>query len=118
MNVQFFKDDDGREMALLPRAELDELAQVASHAEAMADYRAGRLPGLTSEEALALTQAPSALAFWRKYRGLTQAALAAQAQVSQNYLSDIENGKRTGPVEVWIRLSKALSLPVEHLVDD
>lgn len=117
MNVRFFRDDEGREMAVLPRTELDALAQVASHAEAVADYRSGRLPGLSPAEALAFAQSSSPLAFWRKYRGLTQAALAGRAGISQNYLSDIENGKRSGPVELWVRFGKALDLPVEHLLE-
>jgi len=117
MNVRFYKDEDGREMAALPRSDLETLSLAAAHAEAVADYRAGRLPGLTADEALDFARASSPLKFWRKYRGLTQSAVAVEAGVSQNYLSDLENGKRSGPVEVWIRLARVLDLPVQDLVD-
>ncbi|TPK42120.1 helix-turn-helix transcriptional regulator [Mesorhizobium sp. B2-5-4] len=38
--------------------------------------------------------------------------------VTQNYLSDIENGKRGGDVTLWLRIARALELPIESLVDD
>jgi transcriptional regulator with XRE-family HTH domain len=38
--------------------------------------------------------------------------------VTQNYLSEIENGKRGGDVALWLRLARALELPVESLVDE
>jgi antitoxin component HigA of HigAB toxin-antitoxin module len=37
--------------------------------------------------------------------------------ITQNYLSDVENGRRAGPVELWLKLSQALDLPVDVLVD-
>jgi transcriptional regulator with XRE-family HTH domain len=44
--------------------------------------------------------------------------LAQSVGITQNYLSDIENGKRSGDVTLWLRLSRALELPVEALVDE
>ena len=116
--IVYFTSPGGDEMAILPRAELEALRDAADHAKALADYRSGRTPGLTSEQALAFAQAPSPLGFWRKFRGLTQAQLAAEAGIAQNYLSDLENGKRTGDVALWMRLAKALDLSVEELVDE
>lgn len=37
--------------------------------------------------------------------------------VTQNYLSTIENGKRECPVTLWLKLAAALAVPVEMLVD-
>jgi transcriptional regulator with XRE-family HTH domain len=44
--------------------------------------------------------------------------LAGVVGVTQNYLSEIENGKRGGDVALWLRIAKALELPVEALVDE
>jgi DNA-binding XRE family transcriptional regulator len=73
---------------------------------------------LTPDETRELVVARSPLAFWRKYRSRTQSALAQSVGITQNYLSDIENGKRSGDVTLWLRLSRALELPVEALVDE
>ena len=117
MTVQYFTTPKGEEMAVLPRAELEALKEAAEHAQAVADYQGGRLPGLTPEQAREFMTANSPLAFWRKHRGFTQSVLAAEVEIAQNYLSDLENGKRSGPVELWLKLSRALDVPVEALVD-
>jgi len=44
--------------------------------------------------------------------------LAEQVGVAQNYLSEVEAGKRAGPVSLWLKLSSALSVPVDMLVDE
>jgi len=118
MAVSYVTTPGGEELALLPRAEFEALKQAAVHARTVADYRAGRLPGLSPAEALAFAEAASPLAFWRKRAGLTQGALAEQVGVAQNYLSDVENGKRAGTVSLWVKLAAALGVPVEVLVDE
>jgi len=118
LNVRYVTTPDGEEMAVLPRAQFEALTEAVDHAKAVADYRAGRVPGLTPDEARQLVVAVSPLSFWRKHRRFTQAALADQASIAQNYLSEIENGKRAGPVELWLRLSHILDVPVEALVDE
>lgn len=118
MTVQYFTTPKGEEMAVLPRVELEALTEAADHARSVADYHAGRLPGLSPAQTKEFVAASSPLSFWRKHRGLTQSALAARIGVAQNYLSDVENGKRSGPVELWLKLGRALDVPVEALVDE
>lgn len=118
MGVSFFTTPKGEELAVLPRAEFEALAQSAEHARMIADYRSGKVPGLTPHEARALVAAPTPLSFWRKKRELTQGALGLQAGVAQTYISELENGNRTGPVELWIRLARALDVPIESLIDE
>lgn len=117
-SVAYIRTPGGEELAILPRTELEALKDAADHARAIADYRAGRIPGLSPQETRALIDAPSPLAFWRKYRNQTQAVLAGSVGVAQNYLSEIENGKRGGDIALWLRLARALELPVEALIDE
>lgn len=116
--LSYFITPSGDEMAVLPRRDLEALQDAAARAREVAAYQAGELPGLTAEEALELASAPSPLAFWRRRRSLSQAALAREAGIAQNYLSEIETGKRAGPVGVWLKLSAALGVPIDSLVDE
>ena len=118
MSIHYFTTPKGDEMAVLPRAELDALQDRAARAREVASYRAGEAPGFTADEALAFVNAASPLAFWRGRRSKTQTALAAEVGISQNMLSAIENGKRGGDVGLWLRLSRALGVPVDQLVDE
>jgi DNA-binding XRE family transcriptional regulator len=117
VNVRYITTPKGEELAILPRAELEALTEAAEHARALADYRGGRVPGLSPDETRALIAASSPLAFWRKYRGMTQAGLAETVGVTQGYLSDVEKGRRDGPVELWLKLARALDLPIEALIN-
>ncbi|MEP6563767.1 MAG: helix-turn-helix transcriptional regulator [Mesorhizobium sp.] len=118
MSIHYFTTPKGDEMAVLPRAELDALQDRAVRAREVASYRAGEAPGFSGEEALAFANAVSPLAFWRGRKNKTQTALAAEVGISQNMLSAIENGKRGGDVGLWLRLSRALDVPVDQLVDE
>lgn len=104
-------------MVILPRAEFQALQESAEHAVAIASYRSGRMPGLSPAETRQLIEAPSPLAFWRRRAGLTQKELAEKVGVKQGYLSDLENGRRAGPVEIWCKIGQALSVPIEALID-
>lgn len=53
---------------------------------------------------------------WREYRGLTQRDLAARANLSEAYVSQIESGVRKGSTATMIALANALSLELEDLV--
>ena len=115
MNVKFQTNDAGEQIAILPRREYESMREALDHAAALADYREGKLPGLTPDEMRDMLAATSALAFWRKYRGKSQAVLANEVNISQNYLSDIETGKREGGVGIWLMLAAALDLPLDAI---
>lgn len=104
------------ETVTLPRQEYEDLVDARDHAVAMRDVAIGAMEVLTEEELDAYLAAPSPLAFWRGRRGLTQAALAAEAGVSQPYLAQIEAGKRTGDVRLYARLARILRVRMEDLV--
>lgn len=52
----------------------------------------------------------------RKYRGLTQAELAENAELSRPYLAEIETGKKAGSLTAFKKLAEALEVPVSLLV--
>ncbi|MEN8179689.1 MAG: helix-turn-helix transcriptional regulator [Pseudomonadota bacterium] len=56
------------------------------------------------------------LKIWREYRGLTQEALADQADTTKSYISQIEAGKKPGSVAVLKRLAAALNVDIDDLV--
>jgi DNA-binding XRE family transcriptional regulator len=117
-HISYVRTPGGEELAILPRAELEQMIVAVNHAKALADYRSGRDPGLTADEMRELLAASSPLAFWRRKRGLTQAQLAKEAGVAQNYVSDLERGKREGSPVQWLRIARILRIPIEDLIDD
>jgi DNA-binding XRE family transcriptional regulator len=117
MTVRFQTTASGEEIAVMSRADYDTMKDALDHASAMTDYRSGKTPGLTPAEMRDMMAAPSALAFWRRYRGKTQAEMAAEIGIAQNYLSDIENGKREGGIGLWLKFSESLALPVEAIFE-
>jgi DNA-binding XRE family transcriptional regulator len=119
------KTPKGEEIVILSRSEYDALVEAREDAEdvavaraALARMTAGIEDMLTSREVDALLAAPTPLAFWRKKRNKTQAALAAEASVAQGYISEIEAGRKTGDVMVLRRIAKALSITLDDLVPD
>lgn len=114
------KTPGGEELVVLPLAEYEALVDARDtidHAATLAEIAGGRQEALTAEEVEAALAEPSPLAFWRKRRGLTQAALAQAAGISQPYLAGLEQAKRKGNPELLLRLARALSVRMEDLVE-
>lgn len=54
----------------------------------------------------------------RKERGLTQEALAESADLSGNYISDLELGLKVPSLTILVRLSQALDTATTELLAD
>ena len=54
----------------------------------------------------------------RKARGLTQEALAESADLSGNYISDLELGLKVPSLTILVRLSQALEVATPDLLAD
>jgi transcriptional regulator with XRE-family HTH domain len=54
----------------------------------------------------------------RKERGLTQEALAESADLSGNYISDLELGLKVPSLTILVRLSQALDVATPDLLTD
>jgi DNA-binding XRE family transcriptional regulator len=53
----------------------------------------------------------------REWRSMIQGELAVAVGISQNYLSEIENGRRKGPARLQKKFARALGVPVDLLID-
>ncbi|MFK5949893.1 MAG: helix-turn-helix transcriptional regulator, partial [Methylococcales bacterium] len=62
-----------------------------------------------------LMDGKNSLKVWRKFRNLTQDELSKKAGITQAMITMIENGKRTGTVNVLGKLAKALNLDIDDL---
>ena len=117
-------------LAVLPREEYEALKALAE--EAWEDRETARIVDQSMREIAAgmpvfplkvvdrLANGENAIRVMREFRGMTQAELAASenVQITQNYLSDLETGKRKGPLELHRKLAKALGVPLDVLAGD
>ncbi len=54
---------------------------------------------------------------WRQHREFTLDMLADRIGVSKKYLSQIENGQKSGTVDIFRRLSIVLNVELDDLVE-
>jgi DNA-binding XRE family transcriptional regulator len=123
MKVEF-KQTPAGEVAIMPRAEYERLKALSDEAAedigtaklvARAKQDNGlRLPIAVVEQ---LANGENPIRVLRKFRGWTQTELATaeSVQIAQNYLSDLETGKRKGPFELHRKIAKFLDVPFELL---
>jgi len=126
MKVKFKTTPDG-EVAILPRAEYERLKALEQEAEE--DRGTARLVARTKKEVAGgatvlpkdvvdrLAKGENPIRVLRQFRGLTQAELAAaeEVQITQNYLSDLETGKRKGPLALHRKFAHVLGVPLDLL---
>lgn len=98
--------------------EYDDLIDARDHAVAMRDIASGNMPVLSGDDVDAYLDAPTPLAFWRKHRGLTQAALAQLVEVSQPFIAQLEAGQKDASVGIYGRMARALGVRIDDLVPD
>jgi len=116
------KTPNGEDIVILSRQEYDDLtednADRAILLAAMERREAGTEEYLTSEEVDEYLAARTPLAFWRKKRGLTQAALATQTGVAEELLSGIEEGEKVADIDTLQTIATALRLTLDDLTPD
>ena len=115
VNVKIIVTPKGERLAILPAEEYEDMRDALRHAATVADYRAGHDEGVTQAEMEALLAAPTPLAFWREKRGLTVAALAKAADVSEKEIEAAESGATTNSPETMAKVAAALRIGVEEL---
>ena len=114
MKIRFETTRDG-EVAIVPRAEYERLKQLAREAgrsSAPAASGPRRLPKAVLDRIAGGERPIRAL---RQYRGYEQTELAALAGITQGYLSDVETGKRKGPLALHKKIASALGVSLDLL---
>lgn len=106
---------DGKTYVLLSEDDYEDLVDSLEADAVMARIKAGE-ETWPSELVKELGETISRVRTFRTYRGLTMKALADAAGISQPHLSDIENGKKTGSVNVLKRIAVALGVDLDDLV--
>jgi DNA-binding XRE family transcriptional regulator len=123
--AQTFSAPDGTEMVILPAAEYARLKRLAEDAEEVeaalaVEARIAAGEGTMPEDVLnlILDEGLTPLAAWRRYRGLSQAALARKAGLSQVWVGRIEAGGGYGSRATRRKLADALDAPLWALEDE
>jgi DNA-binding XRE family transcriptional regulator len=127
-NVQFIRTPDGADLAVLPRGDYDRLIALA--AEAQEDAAASRIVRSSTRaireggevvlpKAVAdrLANGENPVRVIREWRDMIQGELAVSVGISQNYLSEIETGRRKGPAELQKKFARALGVPMDLLIE-
>ena len=127
-NVQFIHIPDGGDLAVLPRTDYDRLIALAAEAQedaaasrivrsstrAIKDGREVVLPKAVADR---LANGENPVRVIREWRGKTQGEFAVAVSISQNYLSEIETGRRKGPAELQKKFARALGVPMDLLIE-
>jgi ribosome-binding protein aMBF1 (putative translation factor) len=124
MNVRFQKTSKG-EVAILPRKEYEAL--LARAAEADENAGTARLvararkqvsagdPLLPKQVVDRLANGENAVRVFREWRDVTQMYLSFKTNLSQGYISDIENGRRVGTPAALRQIANVLKVPLDLL---
>jgi DNA-binding XRE family transcriptional regulator len=122
---QIITAPSGDELVVLPRDEYERLLAGLGHEpaedivgarivrDALAAEQRGEEIFLPEETWVRIEGGMHPVAAIRKFRGMTQVHLAAKAGITQGFLSEIENRRKTGDVSVLKRIAAALAAPLD-----
>ena len=123
--VQFIKTAEGEELAVLPKSEYDRLVALAASEDAgtarivrraRAAIAGGQeivLPKMVIDR---MATGDNPIRVLREWREMTQVELVVRIGITQGYLSDLEAGKRKGPVALHQKIARALGVPIDLLL--
>jgi DNA-binding XRE family transcriptional regulator len=127
-SVQFIHTPGGDDLAVLPRSDYDRLVALAAEAQedagasrivrnsirALKEGREVMLPKAVVDR---LANGDNPVRVIREWRDMIQGELAVAVGISQNYLSEIETGRRKGPAELQKKFARALGVSVDLLIE-
>lgn len=119
--VQFIKKGEEPEYVVLPIEDylemislLEDIEDRSAVDQASIDYQEGTtVPG---EVVSSILNGTSPLRAWRVSRGFTLDWLAKRVGVSKSYLSQIENNRKPGSLNLYRQISTVLNVAVDDLV--
>jgi DNA-binding XRE family transcriptional regulator len=123
--VQFIKTAGGEELAILPKSEYERLAKLIADEDigtarlvhnARDKIAAGREVMVPKAVVDRLAAGENPIRVLREWRAMTQAELVGKIGITQGYLSDLEAGKRNGPVALHQKIAQALGVPIDLLL--
>jgi DNA-binding XRE family transcriptional regulator len=123
--VQFIKTMGGEELAILPKREYERLTALAVGEDAgtarivrraRAALAAGDEIVLPKTVVDRLSAGENPIRVLREWHDMTQAELVVRIGITQSYLSDLEAGKRKGPVALHQKIARALGVPIHLLL--
>jgi ribosome-binding protein aMBF1 (putative translation factor) len=127
MSVRFQKTPKG-EVAILPREDYELLLAKASEADEDAgtarivarahEEVAGGAPVLPKDIVDRIANGENHVRVLREWRDVTQMYLSLKTNLSQSYISDIENGRRTGTAAALRLIANVLKVPLDLLVEE
>lgn len=123
MNKQIVVSPKGERLVVIPEDEYNALVEAAEDAEDVAAGRmilgriaAGEGEFVPSDVVMRMVEGENPIRVYRELRGMSAKELAEKAGIAQAYLSQLETGKREGPVATLRRLAEALSVTIDDLV--
>ena len=127
MNPQIIKAPNGEELVVLTRAEYDALVaaaepndedadDVAIFDERMAELATGGDARLPPQVTSAMLHGDSLLKALRNWRDITQMELSFRTNLSQNYISELESGRRKGTKETLALIAEKLNVDKSWLI--
>ena len=127
-NVQFIHTPGGDDLAVLSRSDYERLVTLAAEAQEDASasrivrnsiraLKEGREVVLPKAVVDRLANGDNPVRVVREWRDMIQGELAVAVGISQNYLSEIETGRRKGPAELQKKFARALGVPMDLLIE-
>ncbi len=123
MTVQFIKQGDKPEWAIVPYNTYLQLVEMADMLQDVQDYDSAKTALERGDDELvpsdvvyAILDGGNPIRIWREFRGMSQQETAENAGISVPYLSQLETNKRRGSLNVLSAIAKALKVTLENIV--
>ncbi len=118
-NIQWIEKNGHKEYAIIPVDIFERLIEAAEDKDDLESLRNFKKSDdgfrIQGEMVFRQIDGESPVKLWREHRGITVELLAAKAGISKSYLSQIENGKRTGTIKTMKAIANALEVPIDVL---